>query len=918
MNRLRLILTALLLAALPDLGNAQIQHKEFAFIKQLGGIQEYRLSKNDLTVLLMEDHSAPVLTFLVSYNVGSRNEVTGTTGATHILEHMMFKGTPSFNKTKDNSVAQILGRMGSIFNASTWNDFTNYYNMIPSEHLETVVQLEADRMRNLLLDDQERKSEMTVVRNEFEQGENNPVEALDKSIWATAFQAHPYHHSTIGWKSDIENVPIEKLREFYETFYWPNNATVSVIGDFDPHNALSLIDRYYGTISRSPKPIPVMYTEEPPQEGPRRVVVRRTGQNEVLGIAHKTPARLEKDHYALAVLAEILAGSKNSRFQKSLTETGRTSQVSVQNTPFRDAGLFVVYATLTAGTKLDDIESAVLAEYEHIKSNGVTQAECDAAIAKIRSTEAFARDGSFSIADKLNTAIAMGDWRWFVTYADEVAKVTPDDVRRVAAKYLLEDQMVAGRFIPKDHGSVGALIDSKTNLYQSAQDSWGDQASESFIPSGSASTTQIAKSISDKTVGGIRVLSMKTGAKDIVSIRGCLMAGAVFSPADNRAVAHLTTAMLDQGTTKRDKFAIAADLEKIGAKISFTTDDETINISASCMRDDLDKVMAILAEELRYPLFDEASFEVVKKRLTTQYKDRLENTNLVAFETMRGRLFPPGHSNHQSSSEDMIKAIEAAKIEDIKAFHRAQYGPASMTLVAVGDVADGVFAKAVGSAFSGWSGGKKFQRPAKAAKVQSDGKPHVVTIKDKTSVSVVVGTPVGMQGTDKDFEALNVAVQIFGGGFYDRLMSTVRDQEGLTYGIYSWLDGEQYADGYWLIWAAFNPDLLEKGLASTQKQLDLWLTQGVSEKELSAKKTNMTGEFKVGLSTTSGMANAILSVTRQNLSLDYLDNYPKRIEAVTLDQVNRALRKYIQKDHIQTVVVGSVTKELRKVGENVN
>ncbi len=920
MSRISILFRVIVLGiAFPFLLEAQVEHKDFSFVKELGGIREYRMNSNDLTVLLMEDHSAPVLTFLVTFNVGSRNEVTGTTGATHILEHLMFKGTPSFNKSKDNSVAQTLGRIGSVFNASTWNDYTNYYNMIPSEHLETVVQLEADRMRNLLLDDHERKSEMTVVRNEFEQGENNPVEALDKSIWATAFQAHPYHHSTIGWKSDIENVPIEKLREFYETFYWPNNATVSVIGDFDAAQALTLIEKHYGPIPRSPKPIPVMYTEEPPQEGPRRVMVRRAGQNEILGVAHKTPRRLDKQHYALAVLSEILTGGKNSRFQKKLTEKGLTSSVTIQNTPFRDAGLFITYATLTTGTKLDDIEKLILQEYENIKTDGVTQAECDAAKAKIRSSEAFARDGSFSIADKLNTAIAMGDWRWFVTYVDEISKVTPDDVRRVATAYLQQDQMVTGLFIPKSLGAGGSGHESKTELYKPVSGEWSRSPDllDFAGAAGSFEMTQMAGKISDKKISGIRVLSLKTGAKDIVSVRGALMAGAYFNSQNNRAIAHLTTAMLDQGTTKRDKFAIAADLEKMGAKINFTTDDETVNISISCLRDDLPGVMTILAEELRYPLFDEASFQVVKKRLITQYKERLENTNLIAFETLRGKIFPPGHNNYQAGSEQMMKDIEKTTLDDLKAFHRKYYGPVSMVLVAVGDLPVGSFEKAVGAAFSGWSGGIMFESPSKVTPAKNDGKPTVVTIKDKTSVSVVMGMPIGIPGTAKDFVALDVAVQILGGGFYDRLMSTVRDQEGLTYGIYSWIDGEQYSDGYWQIWSSFNPDLLQKGLQSTKKQVDLWLEEGVSEKELRAKKTNMTGEFKVGLSTTSGMANAILSVIRQNRSLDYLDTYPKRIESLTRQEVNDALKKYIRKEHIQTVVAGSVAPDLGRLDENV-
>ena len=267
----------------------------FSYVKTVGGIAEYRLETNGLQVLLLPERSAPVVTFQVTYRVGSRNEVTGTTGATHLLEHLMFKGSANFNKDKGNKVDQILDPIGATNNATTWLDRTNYYETFGSEHLPMVVEMEADRMRGLLLREDDRRPEMTVVRNEFERGENNPFQLLIKELFHAAFVAHPYHHSTIGWRSDIEKVSIGKLREFYDTFYWPNNATVSVIGDFTPENALRLIKQHYGAIPKSPHPIPEMYTEEPEQTGPRRLIVKKAGQLGVVALGHKIPAALHPD-----------------------------------------------------------------------------------------------------------------------------------------------------------------------------------------------------------------------------------------------------------------------------------------------------------------------------------------------------------------------------------------------------------------------------------------------------------------------------------------------------------------------------------------------------------------------------------------------------------------------------------------------
>ena len=312
-----------LLFSLSMMLSASNDPEGFSKIKEMGGIEEYRLESNGLTVLLMEDNSAPVLTFMVTYKVGSRNEVTGTTGATHVLEHLMFKGTEKYNKENGGHIDAKLGNIGAMLNATTWLDRTNYYESIPSDYLELAVDIESDRMRNLLLRDEDRQAEMTVVRNEFERGENSPFQSLDKEIWAAAIIAHPYHHSTIGWRSDIENVPIEKLREFYDTFYWPNNATVTVIGDFQKDSALELIKKYYGQIPSSPYPIPEVYTTEPEQQGPRRVTLKRSGQIGVVGIAHKIPKGTSDETFSLLVLEKILSEGKSSRLYKALIDQNK-------------------------------------------------------------------------------------------------------------------------------------------------------------------------------------------------------------------------------------------------------------------------------------------------------------------------------------------------------------------------------------------------------------------------------------------------------------------------------------------------------------------------------------------------------------------------------------------------------------------
>ena len=430
-------------------------NKMFNQIKESGGITEYQHKKNGLTVLFLENHNAPVITFMVTYRVGSRNEAIGHTGSTHLLEHLMFKGSEQFNKEGGTAIWNVLQDVGAMINATTWFDRTNYFELLPKEHLPQAVKIEADRMRSAFIRDDDRKSEMTVVRNEFERGENDPWEALDKNIWATAYQAHPYHHSTIGWRSDIENVPTERLKEFYDTFYWPNNATVTVIGDFDKAKTLVLLDQKFGSISRSPHTIPEMYTTEPIQEGPRRITVKRAGEMPIIGIAHKIPEGTNKDIYALQILGRILGYGKTSRFYKRFIDTGLAADVNVWSYPLHDNGLFITYLFIAGDDSCEDVEKEILDEYAKIISDGVDVEELQRAKSQINAQTAFTRDGTYSVASNLNEAIALGDWTYYTTFLKKVKNVSIDDIRRVANTYLKEDQSTTGFFIPKPSDQNG-------------------------------------------------------------------------------------------------------------------------------------------------------------------------------------------------------------------------------------------------------------------------------------------------------------------------------------------------------------------------------------------------------------------------------------------------------------------------------
>jgi zinc protease len=420
----------------------------YTWVKSLGGIDEYRLEGNGLTVLVAANHSAPVVTFQVTYRVGSRNEVTGTTGATHILEHLMFKGSDAFNDPKGNSVKQFLERVGGQFNASTAEDRTNYFATVGRDDLPGYVAIEADRMRHLWLREADRQAEMTVVRNEYERGKNDPNNALMEEVTAAAYVALPYHHPTIGWKSDIEHVPIAKLREFYDTFYWPNNATVTVAGDVGTGAILALVKKHYGAYTRSPKPIPAIYTQEPAQTGPRRVILRRPGELGSVVIAHKVPNARDPDQPALEMLDDILSSGKTSRLYRALVDQGLALSAESSTDLHRDLSLHTLYAMLAPGATHIQVEQAMLQEIEKIKTDGVTAEEILRVKQKFLAADAYKRDGTAAVAGELNEWIAVGDWTLYVTFPEKVEQVTAADVQRVARQYLNEDQSTTGWFVP--------------------------------------------------------------------------------------------------------------------------------------------------------------------------------------------------------------------------------------------------------------------------------------------------------------------------------------------------------------------------------------------------------------------------------------------------------------------------------------
>jgi zinc protease len=432
-----------------------IEFPGFKWKEREGGIDCYELSDNGLQVLLCPQGEARVATVMMTYSVGSRNERQGETGATHFLEHMMFKGTERFSKKSGRTIFNALQARGAQVNATTWNDRTNYYELLPEAHIDLAFEIEADRMRNLTLDPAEVESERTVILNEFDRGENQPIRKLYHALWSTAFEAHTYHHPTIGWRQDIETITADGLRSFYDRFYWPNNATLSVIGGFDSTEVMASIRKHFGAIERGAD-VPELALREPVQMGERRTTIRMQGGMPAVIIGYKSPAALDPAVTPLHLAGMILGHGRSSRLYRRLVDEGLATSASAGASSFRDPGLFTVMALLTGESDIEFVEETILEELALLTRDPVKSDEVSRALAKLEAETLYARDGSFSMAAQLNEAIAAGDWKLLPRFLETVKAVTPEMIQEAAQSTFIEEKKTTAVYKPRE--SVGAEI----------------------------------------------------------------------------------------------------------------------------------------------------------------------------------------------------------------------------------------------------------------------------------------------------------------------------------------------------------------------------------------------------------------------------------------------------------------------------
>ena len=877
--------------------------------QSLDGIESYRLSSNGLNILLMPDKQQPIATVMITYNVGARNEVAGTTGATHILEHMLFKGTERFNPENGLDYSSQMERIGARSNATTYFDRTNYYATLPSESIGLALKLEADRMRNLRILPDELASEMTVVQNEYQRGENNPVRSLIKEIFAAAFVAHPYGHPTIGWPSDIAAITAEKLRLFYDTYYWPENATLTVIGGFDSSEILTQIVKHFGSIPKSPAPIPEVTTREPEQIGPRSVIIERSGQVGVVIVAYKSPEGTHPDWPALAVLEQILGADKTGRLYRALEDPGKASASFTFAPQLRDPGLFMLAAYLGADSPHQEIENAILEEVRNLQMNPISEDALKRAKAVIHANTLYGRDGPYAIADQINEAIAMGDWSQYVHQANAIQEVTIEDVQRVAKKYLNRKMQTTGWFVPS--GGAGNPLSSRAataaNYFRTPDEAPSPDAPRVIHTPKSATTqtTNFSQSMQiGRTQNGIEVIAIDRPIEQVVSFTGSLIAGDRSSPPDAPLLASLTAAMLDQGTQTQDRFQIAETLDRLGAQIQFAADRHHVRFSGRFLSQRSGAVINLLAEQIRKPAFSPAVFENLKQRKKASILQAMHHTDYLATAAISQQLYPQTHPNYSPPLKVQLEDLERQNTERLQAFHTKHYGPQSLRLIFAGDIDFQQLMAAVELAFGDWKGASATPSPHPKPH-NNQAKETRIFVADKTSVSVCSGYQTGLQRTHPDYLPFMLGNYILGGSFHSKLMQSVRKQQGLTYSINSRHTGDLLTTGHWLLQASFSPEQLDLGLQASDAVILDWFENGVTDEEVAAAIETLQGSYLVNLGTSHRVANQVLSFLERGFAPDYIDHYPKLLRQVSTKQVNQAIKRYFDPSACRRVAVGT-------------
>jgi zinc protease len=871
------------------------------------GVSEYRLA-NGLRIVLFPDETKPTTTVDVTYIVGSRMENYGETGMAHLLEHMLFKGTPSIK-----SVFSELSRRGAEFNGNTSYDRTTYFETFTASqaNLEWTLRMESERMTRATFTKAELDSEMTVVRNEYESGENRPQSVLWKRMAATAFDWHNYGKPTIGARADIENVPFERLRAFYRLYYQPDNAVLTVAGRFEPDRTLALIARYFGPLPKPARVLPTLYTVEPAQDGLREVTVRRVASTQFVAALFHMPPGPHPDDTAGVALAEIMTVQPAGRLYKALVETGKASAVSNYYFEQHDPGFVIFFAQVPPAQKIADARVALLDTLYAAATRPITDAE----VARVRTKALKDFDDTVNdpqrFAVAIAEAVAMGDWRLFFLQRDRWRALKTEDVNRVAAAYFKASNVTVGEFLPEEKPDRAPVIAS-VDLASMVRDYKGDpavSAGEAFDPT-PANLTQRTQRFALPNGLKVALLPKKTrGATVHFELR--VDYGDENSLRDSNPLPALAAAMLKRGTQKLDRQAFEDALDQRKATLDFSGSAGTMVATGQTVAANLGDVLRLAHEAVAAPAFKPEEFDQVKRERHTRLEQGRTDPTAIARRAVarEGNPYPPGDVRYVPTLDEEIALLDRASIDAVKGFHGKFYGANHAELAIVGEFDAASIRPLVTELFGSFNTATPYTRvpdpyvPTRAANLTFE-------TPDKPNATVLSRLAVPLNDVAPDFAPVVVANRVLGGDVDSRLFERIRVREGLSYGV-----GTQLSPAYidpntqLLFYAIFAPQNLDKVKRAFAEEIARARKDGYTAAEIDTAKKALLEERRIARAQDGELALTL--VTQDYLGRDWNDTArrDKAIETVTLDQANAALRKYFTPDSMATVYAGDFAKK---------
>ncbi|HEX3744610.1 MAG TPA: pitrilysin family protein [Bryobacteraceae bacterium] len=865
-------------------------------VTSVEGITEYSLP-NGLRILLFPDDSKPKFTVNITYLVGSRFEGYGETGMAHLLEHLNFIQTKTRTDIK-KELSDHGAILGDSSNGTTAEDRTNYYETLNAtdDNLRWALGFEADRMENTRIEKQFLDKEMTVVRNEFEMGENDPGRILQERVAETAYIWHAYGHPTIGNKSDIENVPIDKLAAFYHKYYQPDNAILTVAGKFDPAKALAWIDELFGPIPRPTRVLDHPYTTEPAQDGERSVTLRRVGDVQFVMAMYHTPAGMHPDDAAVQVLSGVLGDVPSGRLYKALVDNKKAVGAGMDSEDRHDAGYVMAYAQLSPDQNLDEARQILLKTVENFAQEPPSKEEVDRVKTRIDKNIELVFANSQAIALDLTEYAAEGDWRMLFLERNRLRAVTPADVERVAKAYLKESNRTLGEFIPTKTPDRAEIPPTPTDAetFKDFKGGAAVSAGEVFDPSPSNIESRLTHAkladgvkvvlLPKKTRGGTVIASFTARFGDEKSLFG------------KTAIAEMTGATLMRGSKTLSRQQIQDGMDRLKAQISVSGGVNNATIHIQTTEENLAGALKLAAEVLKDPAFPDTEFEQVRKQLIAGIEEGKSDPQTLALQ-MLGRtvnsMYPRGDVRYTGTSDESIEDLKKVTLEDVQNFYKLFYGVSEGEFTVVGQFDKDAVLKEAEELFGNWKSSEKYARILTSYHKVAPVNKKVET-PDKQNAMSIGAEEIKMSDESADYPAMIMANYMLGGSLSARLPDRIRNKEGLSYGVGSQFSAPIKDDGgQFLVYAISNPQNAPKVETSMLDELAKTEKGGFTAEELAAAKKAWLQERVLGRSQDGALVGLLSSDERWGRTMQFSQDLDNKVSALTPEQVNEALRREI-------------------------